>query len=186
MVSRWKVWENPESCLAPLDIKLLADSNGLETDVAQSVCARSPKLEGRPFDLRHSLDVRFDLPLFCVAVVLNTHKTEHYRRKRGERCAPRATSLSVHLTVTCYHSKIRTFTAYSWAYVTNRPIPTVTFCILIHNTSKKLTPCFWLSKYWSLLWWMSDFCNRAEEMCQFSNRSSHPSSLVNRRKHRAN
>ena len=83
MVSRWKVWENPESYLALLDIKLLADSNSLETDVAQSACARSPKLEGRPFDLRHSLDVCFDLPRFRVAVALNIPKTEHCWMKGG-------------------------------------------------------------------------------------------------------
>lgn len=79
------------SCLASFDIKLLADSNSLEADVAQSV-SRSSKLECRPFDRRHSIDVCFDFPLFRVAVALKTRKTEHCGRKGGKRVAPRATS----------------------------------------------------------------------------------------------
>ena len=64
-------------------------------DVAQSVSERPSELEGRRFDPRHSIDVCFDFPLFREAVALNTRKTEHWRRKGGKRCAPRATSLSV-------------------------------------------------------------------------------------------
>ena len=46
-------------------------------DIAQSVSARPSELEGCPFDPRHSIDVCFDFPLFCVAVALNARKTEH-------------------------------------------------------------------------------------------------------------
>ena len=49
----------------------------LEADVAQLVGARPSEREGGPFDLRHSIDVRFDFPLFHIAVPLNTRKTEH-------------------------------------------------------------------------------------------------------------
>lgn len=49
----------------------------LEADVAQLVGARSPKLEGRKFDPRSSIDICFYFPLFRVAVALNTRKKEH-------------------------------------------------------------------------------------------------------------
>ena len=49
----------------------------IETGVAQSVSAQTSELEDRQIDLRHSIDVCFDFPLFRVAVALNSRQTEH-------------------------------------------------------------------------------------------------------------
>ena len=49
----------------------------LDAHLAQSFDARLSELEGRQFDLRHSIDVCFDFPMFHVAVALNTRETEH-------------------------------------------------------------------------------------------------------------
>ena len=47
-----------------------------EGEVAYSVRAGLSELEGRQFDLRHSIDVCFDFSLFRVPVALNTRETE--------------------------------------------------------------------------------------------------------------
>lgn len=49
----------------------------LEVDVAHTVSAWLYELEGCQFGPRHSIDVCFDFPLFCVAVALNNREMEH-------------------------------------------------------------------------------------------------------------
>ena len=69
-------------CVAPVYQAAMFPNNIVfpsptEADVAQSVGARPSEVEARHFNPRHSIDVRFDFPLFHVAVALNTRKTEH-------------------------------------------------------------------------------------------------------------
>ena len=61
--------------------------------VSQLVSARPSELEV-PGSIFGDSNACFDFLLICVALALNTRKTEH-RQRKGVKCAPKATSLSV-------------------------------------------------------------------------------------------
>ena len=73
LVQGWFLDPLPPSCM----LHLSQSSFTSEAGIAQLVSVQPFELEGYQFDPRHLIDVCFNILLFCVAVALNTRKTEH-------------------------------------------------------------------------------------------------------------
>ena len=71
----------------------MTDENGGGARVAELVNARPSELEV-PSSILGDSNFCFDFPLIGVVLALITRKTEH-RRRKGLKCVPRATNLSV-------------------------------------------------------------------------------------------
>ena len=69
--------------------------------VAQLVSARPSELEV-PGSILGDSNVCFDFLLICVALALNTRKTEHWQRKGGKVRTEGHKFISYLITVTCY------------------------------------------------------------------------------------
>ena len=73
----------------------------LGAGVAQLVSARPSELEV-PGSILGDSNVCFDFLLICVALALNTRKTEHWQRKGGKVRTEGHKFISHLITVTCY------------------------------------------------------------------------------------